>query len=329
MATSIFVNKQAPKLYQASFDLSSVKHQTFYEKIRLISVKTFVIINAAILDCISSLIILKNKIESKDNQGPNKISLIFQRVFNNLYDPKQLTSTASKNHHAFQTCIKTYIEKGQVMNKFFVFYEEELAKILPTIFLDFPKFTINGPNLLEKRAKQAKGFNNFAIFHGLKITEQTQKDLPRTPVQLIQKNQNIYNFGLLNQTLELEDQIKELKKYFFETLEDKSEALKIAEIAINCVHQEQIKPLHFYVQSQLPKNTYLETKKLSRLFSIIINEDNSLSIKEQLTSRLIEIGNTENFDDPKDLNLSIELSYDYKIKPNGAISDTKYLVTFI
>lgn len=321
-----YIKNEATKLHLNSFELASVKASTFEQKVSLIALKTILIIKAALIDYAQLLVVLKNKVTKNHTTDSEDITFIFKKTFNHLFNASNSLVSSSLKHKTLKAALKALLEQKIIPADPFNFSEKELADSLNSKMINFPVFSIDGPDLLAKLA--SRGNTTTQKIYDLDICHQTTIDLLRTPVSLTQKNGRLHDLGSLRPRLALDAQVRELKTRTLHSLGETPQTLKITEMAINCIHQEQIKPLLFYVQGLLPSNLHLQAKKTGRLFSIIINQDNTISISERITMCFLEeAAKKEQNESAPDLNphtAEFDLSYSYKITQEGNIENTTY-----
>lgn len=323
-----FIKNEASKLQLNSFELASIKVSTFEQKVSLIALKSLFIIKAALIDYALIMIVLKNKVSKNHSTDAEDITFIFKKTFNHLFNASSSLVSSSLKHKALKAALKALLEQKIIPSESFNFSENELADALNARVINFPVFSIDGPDLLAKLASRGNSFKTTQKIYDLDICHQTTLDLLRTPVSLTQKNGRLHDLGSLRTRLPLDAQVREIKTRFLHSLGETPQTLKITEMAINCIHQEQIKPLLFYVQGLLPSNLHLQAKKTGRLFSIVINQDNTISIDERITMCFLEEAARKEEDaSAPDLNphaAEFDLSYSYKITQEGNIENTTY-----
>jgi hypothetical protein len=332
MTVAKYINSEALKVYQSSFELASLNTTSLKDRIHLVSLKTFITIKALFIDCLTLVFNAKHKLFSCSKEDTACSYRITSLVLNHLFNPSSLVISSSKKHKDLKIITRDFISQEKNKASSVIFSEQELQKATSAILIDFPAFTINGPNLLEKLAKRGNSFQNNQNYYDLKISQQTLLDLIRTPIALKQKNERVHELGILRPKLSLDSQIRELKTRILQSIGQTPDTIKTTELAINCIHQEQIKPLLFYAQSLLPSHLHLQAKKTGRLFSIVINQNNTMTIQEKIVMTLLEEGAKKKPEDIapelRELDKEIELSYSFDISEKGHIENTSYKLAF-
>lgn len=322
-----FIKHQITQTHLKSFELSSSSPTTTTQKASLIAQKILLVINAAILDLVSTLALRVSKFR-KSQEGSSDFTFIFKKVFDNLFKPSLETKECSIKHRSLKDAISSAINQHKSLDQPIEFTEKQLSIALSASYLDFPNFLINGAGIQEKLAALGANFRTRHNIFDLQISHQTAVDLPRTPVVLTQKSGRIHELGILNTKMSLDFQVKELKSRMLQSLGHSEANSKIVEIAINCIHQEQIKPLHFYVQNFLSPKIHLQAKKTGRVFAISINHDNTISIKETILLSTLREDKAHSSHakcgDLETLDVEFDISYSYKITTEGSIQDTTF-----